>query len=79
MTWQVLREHPEVELVWYDWCCLPQGKRSPDDDRIFRAMLRNVNLMYLSASCLLLVDMMYGTRFWVSALRLEPTASPMRC
>jgi len=63
---EVLREHPEVELVWYDWCCLPQGKRSPDDDRIFRAMLRNVNLMYLSASCLLLVDMMYGTRFWTN-------------
>ena len=44
---------------------MPQGpNRSKTEQREFSFMLPNINLLYLGASCLLLVDISYVSRFW---------------
>lgn len=59
-----LAEHPEVELVWYDAWCLPQGVRTEAEASSFRTMLAHVNWLYASTTVLLLVDLSYISRFW---------------
>lgn len=64
----------QIELVWYDFSCMPQhikdehgtvlAHRTALEEREFKLMLQNANLIYLLARCLLLVDNMYPTRFW---------------
>jgi len=53
-----------------DWC-MPQSsthgdaeERTPAESEAFRAMLTEVNLLYLGCSVLLLVDLSYISRFW---------------
>ena len=53
-----------LKHVWFDAWCMPQGKRSPEDEAGFRAMLANVNLLYLGMSVLILLDLSYLSRFW---------------
>ena len=43
---------------------MPQGKRTPAELERFKWRLRNVNLLYLGSSVLVLVDMSYLSRFW---------------
>jgi len=59
-----LQEHPEVELVWYDYWCMPQGNRTLAQKVRFDWMLENVNLLYLGLSVIILLDMSYLSRFW---------------
>jgi len=58
--------HEEIKFVWYDYSCFPQAKRTPAEESIFRWGLTNANFLYLGCSCLLLVDLSYISRFWVS-------------
>lgn len=41
-----------------------QGERSKEEDIDFKAMLQNMNLLYLSCSVLILQDNSYMSRFW---------------
>ena len=50
----------------YDAWCLPQGKERTEDELAdFRRMLKEVNLLYLGTSVLILLDLSYISRFWV--------------
>jgi hypothetical protein len=59
-----LDSHPSVDYLWLDWCCMPQGERSEEDQQEFDRMLPHINLLYLSMGVLLLVDIAYLSRFW---------------
>ena len=59
-----LRAHPRIRWVWFDFACMPQGKRTASDQRLFDYMLANINLVFLGASVLCLVDLSYMSRFW---------------
>lgn len=59
-----LKQHSQVRWVWYDFISLPQGDRTEDETNMFDAMLRNINLLYLGCSVLILMDMTYLSRFW---------------
>ena len=69
-----LQERPHIKRVWLDFCCIPQkeadgdevpnGGRSEAEQQTFALMLRNVNLLYLGLSVLILADRSYLSRFW---------------
>ena len=59
-----LRANRHIKFVWYDYWCMPQGDRSPADLVHFVWMLKNVNLLYLGCSVLILLDISYLSRFW---------------
>ena len=67
---RVIQEHLNsekgrwVEWVWYDYWCMPQGKKSLADKIGFDWMLGNINLLYLAMPCLILLDLSYISRFW---------------
>lgn len=74
----LLNEGCHVEYVWYDYWCMPQGERTPAENVWFKWMLANVNLLYLGAKVLLLVDVSYLSRFWTQFeawLSLQTTSS----
>ena len=43
---------------------MPQGNRTASEKRAFKIMLPNINILYLGASVLALVDLSYMSRFW---------------
>ena len=47
--------------------CLPQGARTADELADFKRMLKEVNLLYLGTSVLILLDLSYLSRFWTQA------------
>ena len=59
-----LEDHPEVEKVWADVCCLPQGVRSDEEDAYFRNTLKNVNILYVGFTVCFLLDASVVSRFW---------------
>ena len=59
-----LRQRWDIEYVWIDWCCLPQGARNDEEVRKFEAGLFSVNLIYLSCTVLKIVNYQYMSRFW---------------
>ena len=59
-----LAANRHLKYVWFDAWCMPQGERSPEEEASFRAMLANVNLLYLGMSVLVLLDLSYLSRFW---------------
>ena len=72
-----LRRHRQIRYVWYDFWSMPQDERTaqqreegkPDTrtpaQRVeFTWMLRNVNMLYLGCSVLILLDLSYISRFW---------------
>ena len=60
-----LIEHPEIEWVWFDYWCMPQGAHvTPAEKVMFSWMLRRINLLYLGARVLVLQDLSYQSRFW---------------
>jgi len=64
-----LKEHPKIEYVFYDFSCVAQGsdcgvERTPAQKETFKRQLANVNLLYLGASVLILMDASYLSRFW---------------
>ena len=54
-----LQANRHIKFVWYDYWCMPQGDRSPADLVHFVWMLKNVNLLYLGCSVLILLDISY--------------------
>ena len=67
--WAAIRKHviedTRIELVWFDFWCMPQGKsKTAVEKREFATMLPNINLLYLTATVLILLDMSYMSRFW---------------
>ena len=57
-----------LKYVWFDFWTMPQvikGKpRSPNDDRDFKRMLKNCNMLYLGMKVLIIMDGSYLSRFW---------------
>merc|ERR1712050_341630 len=43
---------------------MPQGERTPKDQRLFKETLPHINLLYLTTSVLILLDLSYLSRFW---------------
>ena len=68
-------------LVWIDAQCMPQdhpkGSRSADDTKSFSTMLSNVNMLFLGTSVLVMLDLSYVSRFWVSVQ--TPTRQGAAC
>lgn len=59
-----LQQNPQIRLVWCDFCCLPQGRRTDAESALFSKALEHVNLLYLSLDVLLMVDNSFSSRFW---------------
>jgi hypothetical protein len=59
-----LEENPGVELVWFDFWCMPQGERTFVEEKMFRLMLSAIADLYLTARVLILLDNSYSSRFW---------------
>ena len=67
-----------IKYLWFDYWCMPQGKRTRAEKVLFKWMLSNVNLLYLGASVLLVVDISYLPRFWTQFeawLSMQTTSS----
>jgi len=54
----------EVQWLWFDYWCLPQGIRSKRETDLFKATLKHMDALYLFLPVLLLVDKQYSGRFW---------------
>jgi hypothetical protein len=60
-----LKEHPEIDAVWFDFSSMPQGRnKTLSESAEFKEMLPNINLLYLTCSVLILMDRSYMSRFW---------------
>jgi len=65
-----LRQHPTIQYVWYDFCCMPQrgsadaDGRTPTEAEEFRHMLSAIADLYLTCHVLILLDGSYKSRFW---------------
>lgn len=59
-----LADHPKIEFVWFDFPCMPQKPRTPEEDEEFAEMLSNVNAIFIGMQVLVLLDMSYMSRFW---------------
>jgi hypothetical protein len=51
---------------------MPQGQRTEPESADFRRMLSMVNLLFLGAQVLVLLDLSYMSRFWVSLALTGP-------
>ena len=49
-------ERPDIEYIWLDYCCLPQGKKTEQEKEFFNYCLYSVNLLYLQGRVLVFVD-----------------------
>ena len=49
-----------------DFWCMPQGDRDQAAQIAFDHMLSHVNFLYLGCHVLVLLDLSYLSRFWVS-------------
>ena len=67
-----LKEKEEIEHVFVDYCCVPQGEKNRLEVQEFSMMLANINLLYLGSTVLILLDQSYMSRFWVSVRSLKP-------
>ena len=63
-----------TQWVWYDYMSMYQGERTPRQNAEFSLMLPNINMIYLGASVLILLDMAYLSR---TRTRIELTR--LRC
>lgn len=61
---EFLRRNPQIEMVWVDYCCLPQGDRTAEEKKYFEEALYNVNVLYSTMWVLILYDRDYNRRFW---------------
>uniref|UniRef100_A0A7S4VDW4 Heterokaryon incompatibility domain-containing protein n=1 Tax=Alexandrium monilatum TaxID=311494 RepID=A0A7S4VDW4_9DINO len=64
-----LREHTDVDFVWMDYPCLPQNTKVYARDVFERSYYKDmltsgVNIIYLGAKVLSLVNSTYTRRFW---------------
>jgi len=62
---EFLHKRPEIEVIWVDWCCLPQGKeKTVVEQDFFSQSLKAVNLVYLALNVIIVLDSTYLARFW---------------
>jgi len=61
---EFLRANPHIKLVWLDYGCIPQGKRTEDEETHFRSCLDHISLLYLSLPVVVIFDKQYISRFW---------------
>ena len=55
-----LKESQDVEGIWADYPCLPQGNnRSDEEQRYFDQALRDMNLLYMGSRVIVFVDREY--------------------
>jgi len=58
----------DITRVWIDAQCMPQdipeGSRSAEDSAEFRKMLKQINMIFLGSTILILLDLSYISRFW---------------
>jgi len=59
-----LTDNMEIEEVWLDYGCVPQGERTPEEQMIFDRTLPVINLLYLGTKVLRIVGKDYFDRFW---------------
>merc|ERR1712110_1198099 len=65
-----LSDQPQIKWVWYDYLCMYQSTSADHNTRTktqqqqFKAMLKNVNLLYMGCTVLILLDRSYLGRFW---------------
>jgi len=59
-----LREHRHIRKVFIDWLSLPQKERSPEDTDGFRLGLKNINMIYLATTVLVVLSPHSLERFW---------------
>ena len=56
----------DFKLVWLDSACMPQdqphGSRSAEDTASFKRMLKDINMLFLGTSVLILLDLSYLSR-----------------
>ena len=62
----MLEERPAIKYVWVDFSCMPQGERTEAEVAEFSVMLRNVNILFLGCTPLIICDVQYMGRFWTS-------------
>ena len=55
---------------------MPQGERTEKEKAEFDMMLPNINLLYLGATVLVLMDLSYLSRFWT---QFEAWCSMQKC
>ena len=54
-----------IDWIWYDYLCMPQGATRTEEQKVeFKVMLRNINMLYLGVTVLILLDISYMSRFW---------------
>ena len=68
-----LEANPHIEWLWYDAWCLPQGDLTPEEKAEFVRMLREINLLYLGSTVLILLDLSYLSRFWTQVRYVRRT------
>merc|ERR1711879_752015 len=61
---EFLQGHSEIKRVWIDWCSLPQKERSKQEHLTFQEGLRNLTMVPLSATVVILLSESYLARFW---------------
>lgn len=61
---EFLHTQMDIEWVWFDFWCMPQGEKTLADKLSFKWMLENINVLYLSMQVLVLLDLSYLSRFW---------------
>lgn len=59
-----LADNMEIEEVWLDYGCVPQGERTPEEQSLFESTLPVINLLYLGTKVLRIVGKEYFQRFW---------------
>jgi hypothetical protein len=59
-----LQQNLEIEEVWFDYGCVPQGERTPEEQMLFDSTLPVINLLYLGTKVLRVVSKDYFERFW---------------
>uniref|UniRef100_A0A7S1ABL7 COR domain-containing protein n=1 Tax=Noctiluca scintillans TaxID=2966 RepID=A0A7S1ABL7_NOCSC len=62
---EFLRNNLYITLVFFDFMCMYQGSnKTPGQKATFGVQLPNINLLYLGASVLIMLDSEYTFRFW---------------
>merc|ERR1719198_2081039 len=59
-----LTQNLQIEKVWLDYGCVPQGKRTAEEQALFNRTLPIINLLYLGTKVLRIVGKSYFVRFW---------------
>jgi hypothetical protein len=60
-----LMSNRAIKWVFFDYCSMPQGSdKMASEQSMFKVMLPNINLLYIGATVLVLLDRSYMSRFW---------------